>query len=182
MTNEEKITLASKPVGEWTNEEAAFIAANKTEFRDLYWSPEVQALVKERRKTQPCNMGGVDDHITHASGRMKTVCTSTVLGYLGIPVTAYKYGGHREEFNGILNRNGFGARSRNSKVFRKGRTMGAVRKAIAGLNEPAGCWFTVRVERHILLVDHTGKTVVDTDPRRFDRRKVKHVDIVRRKA
>jgi len=56
--------------------------------------------------------------------------------------------------------------------------MGQARKAIAKLGEPAGTFFTIGVPGHALLVDHKGKTVVDTDPRKADRRKVNHCSIV----
>jgi hypothetical protein len=60
------------------------------------------------------------------------------------------------------------ARSRKSSV--KGKTVGAIRSQLAKLGAHA---FVVLVEGHVLLLNCDGKTIVDTSPRKQDRRKIR---------
>ncbi len=126
---------------------------------------------------------GVAAHRWMAGGA-KTVCTSAVLAHLGIDASAYHYSGLHEQRAGVLRRNGYAVRSRASTIGRKGRTMGTLRAAIlahAG-KDPAGTVYMVRLryggKRHAILVDSQGRTVVDTDPRKVDRRAVASVHAV----
>jgi hypothetical protein len=69
----------------------------------------------------------------------------------------------------LLQRHGWSVRSRKSAV--KGKTVGAVRRAIQeGRIEAAN--YLVWVEGHVLILGPDGQTAVDTDPRRVDRRAV----------
>lgn len=61
----------------------------------------------------------------------------------------------------------FSVRSRKSAL--KGSTVGAIRK---GCKDQGACGFIVYVAGHVLLLDATGNTWIDTDPRKNDRRKV----------
>ena len=122
-------------------------------------------------------MTGVKEHIRYdnKTGKAKTVCSSHVLAYLGIPPSAYHYSNRLENIAGVLRRvGGFAVRSRDSACKTKKRpSVGAIRKVIKSgkMNDPKGTHYAVLVDYHILLLDGNGKTVVDTDPRKADRRK-----------
>ena len=84
---------------------------------------------------------------------------------------------------------GFQVRSRKSSL-KKNSTVGAARKTIQKLaakenQKPIFCAaqpvaYIVRVEGHALLMDNDGNTIVDTDPRKADRRKITHFYAVTR--
>lgn len=68
----------------------------------------------------------------------------------------------------------FTVRSRMSAVG-KGKTVGAARKKLAEVALKDNVkFFLVRVDGHVLLLDRAGNTVVDTAPRKRDRRKMTH--------
>ena len=128
---------------------------------------------------------GVSEHITHASGRRKTVCTSAVLAHFGIMPDTYHYSQDRETVVGVLRRNGWAVRSRKSalKVGKgKAPSVGQVRASIRKLNAPASARFYVSVRGHAMLLDAKGRTIVDTAPRSRDRRPVYDVALVDRQA
>lgn len=52
-------------------------------------------------------------------------------------------------------------------------TMGRVRQKIKKMRK--GNWFLIRVSGHVLLADKWGDTVIDTDKRKKDRRKITHI-------
>ena len=56
----------------------------------------------------------------------------------------------------------------------KGATVGKCRAKLAQIaqDEPNIKGFVVRVQSHVLVVDRSGRTVVDTAPRKRDARKV----------
>lgn len=137
---------------------------------------------------------GVKKHLYYKGGA-KTVCTSAVLAAFGIDSCSYHYSGQLKQRLQILNKNGWAARSRNSHVRRgyrnlklKGipktqtRSVGQVRRIIALVNrdepetnawgDPYGTRYMIRVDGHALLLGYDGATLVDTDPRARDRRKV----------
>lgn len=111
----------------------------------------------------------LSEHVTHESGRRKTVCTSAVLAHFGISPSKYRYCENRKDMERILRRNGWAVRSRLSKVG-KGCSVGQARARIAKLGE--GGYYYVSVPGHAMLLDSNGQTVVDTAPRKRDRRKV----------
>ena len=125
-------------------------------------------------------------HITHASGRRKTVCTSSVIAHFGISPRTYHYSGHMSDIKRILRRGGFSVRSRKSavKIPRKRwndkclPSVSKIRPLLRKLNDAPDARYLVLVERHVLLLDHDGATIVDTDPRKVDRRKVQGVWVV----
>ena len=117
--------------------------------------------------------------VTHASGRMKTVCTSAVLAALGISPDTYHYCQNRTDMERIMRRAGWSVRSRLSKVG-KGRSIGQARKRIAALGEDG--YYYVSIPGHAMLLDSKGRTVVDTAPRQRDRRKVLAVTKISRKV
>lgn len=123
----------------------------------------------------------VKKHIHYAKGS-KTVCSSHVLAYFGIDCSTYHYSGYINQISCVLRRNGWACRSRNSRIgcsfgnmdSGKNPTMGEVRKAIKARKwgDPARTCYAVCVPGHILLLDWNGNTIVDTAPRKRDRRKV----------
>ena len=119
-------------------------------------------------------------HLTHASGRMKTVCTSAVLAHFGIAPSAYKYAGEIGTVNRIVNRHGFSVRSRRSKLPKR-CSIGQARQAIRKFSGDASERFYVGVPGHAMVLNGQGETVVDTDPRTRDRRQVTRIFVVEAK-
>lgn len=68
-------------------------------------------------------------------------------------------------------RNKYTVRSRKSTL--KGETIGQLRKSIISKGD-AICYI-VRVPNHCMLLNSKGETVVDTDPRKRDKRKISHI-------
>lgn len=122
-------------------------------------------------------VSGVKQHIWHAGGA-KTICTSHVLAAFGIEPSTYHYSGKTQQMAAILRRNGYAVRSRRSWL-RKRKTVGAARAAIRAMQDPPGTKYLLILvygtSRHAVLVDANGATLVDTDPREADRRRI--VDI-----
>jgi len=152
------------------------------------------------RRWNPDEPKGVPKHIYHKKGA-KTVCTSAVLAAFEIDSCSYHYSGTLKQRLNLLRKNGWAARSRNSHIargFRKlkiksgAKSVGKVRKIIAHLNkdepeinawgDPLGTRYMIRIEKHALLLDYHGKTIVDTDPRLRDKRKVSDIRAVFRPA
>jgi len=63
---------------------------------------------------------------------------------------------------------GYTARSRRSAV--RGDTIGSVRAQLAA--RVGAAYYIVHVAGHVLLLGADGRTLVDTDPRKNDRRKI----------
>ena len=123
---------------------------------------------------------GVDEHITHASGRMVTVCTTAVLAAFGIR-DRIRYCDSHKDVKRHLRKHGFAVRSRMSACG-LGRdnvaSVGKIRERIRKLNAPATARFYVGVRGHAMLLDTPGRTIVDTAPRRRDCRRVRHISLV----
>lgn len=123
-------------------------------------------------------MTGLNNHIRRSNGNSKTVCVSHVLAAFGI--ATYQYNNTfnartgKNVWGGILRRHGWAVRSRSSKMG-SSTTVGSIRKKIAKLDDPSVTRYIVRVSGHILLLDRSGKTIVDTSPRKRDKRKVEGV-------
>jgi hypothetical protein len=103
----------------------------------------------------------------------KTVCTSSVLTFFGIRRDSYRYAQTIQDAMNILRRNGFSVRSRKSAAG-KNCTIGKFRTKVRS-GKIEGEYFLVRVEGHAMVVRGDGTTVVDTDPRKVDRRRITHV-------
>ena len=56
--------------------------------------------------------------------------------------------------------------------------MGQIRSKLNKLNDSPDSFYLIALDRHVLLLDSKGETVVDTDPRKFDRRRVVGVWII----
>jgi hypothetical protein len=138
--------------------------------------PRSQPVQWIRRSTRASGKeaAGVSEHRWFQGGKEgKTVCTSAVLAAFGIDACQYHYSGYLEQRLNVLRKFGWSARSRNSKL-RKGESVGAARKLIAQhkWGDPPGTRYMISVPRHALLLDYDGNTIVDTDARTRDRRKV----------
>ncbi len=128
--------------------------------------------MKIQNETKACT-----SHVTHQSGRRKTVCTSHVLAYFGISSDSYHYSENSQDVKRLLRSNGYSVRSRMSKLCgSKKTTIGILRKKIADLGE--GGFYYVGVPGHAMLLDDEGETIIDTAPRKRDRRQVIHVSKV----
>lgn len=127
------------------------------------------------------NHAGISKHITHASGNRKTVCTSAVLAYLGIAPQTYNYSSKIGQLKGVLGRNGLSYRSRLSRLPRE-CSVGASRALVGSLGDEVGTTYLVWVAGHVLLLNSTGSTLVDTDPRKRDRRKIIGIWAISRKG
>lgn len=60
------------------------------------------------------------------------------------------------------------------RVIRGRTTVGSVRSKLAKHNEGALA-YVIRVDGHVLLLDHNGQTIMDTDARERDKRKIVNV-------
>lgn len=125
-------------------------------------------------------------HIVHSSGRSKTVCVTACLTALGVRLDSFHYTGTVQgtQRENILRRSGYCVRSRLSSMP-KNPTIGKCRAAINKLQDPPGTRYLVIVDGsgycHAMLLKSDGSTLVDTDPRKRDKRKVVSVKAVFRK-
>jgi len=128
----------------------------------------------------------MEEHITHKGGEKKTVCVTAVLTALGIDKGSFRYTGNLNNGrrNRILNRNGFACRSRLSAVGYH-TTTGKARGKIRELNEGAHVKYMVSLSyggsSHLILMNHRGETIIDTDPRQRDARKIEGIHAVWKK-
>ena len=106
--------------------------------------------------------------------QIKTPCASAALAFFGVVGVTFNTRTNKNVWENTLRRAGFSVRSRFSQLTKKEQTVGASRKKMVKIaeNEPTIKAFIVRVERHVLVVDRNGNTIVDTDDRVRDRRKV----------
>ena len=150
------------------------------EERALKAEKEVTKSAAPTRQTPPHRLyfKAIPNHITHASGRRKTVCTSTCLKVLGIDPSRFRYCQNRNDMLRIMRRHGYSARSRFSSIP-KGASVGKLRGWIRERSE-RGLWL-VFVPGHVILLPPDGRTIVDTAPRLRDRRRVTSVYFVRKK-
>tara|TARA_R110002020_G_scaffold102008_1_gene239826 strand:- start:238 stop:714 length:477 start_codon:yes stop_codon:yes gene_type:complete len=119
----------------------------------------------------------------------QNICAKAVAHALGGSDEQVRYLHCIQDIVGAARKVGFQVRSRKSNL-KKNSTVGAARKTIRKLAEKENekfLWFRiqpvayiVRVEGHALLMDNDGNTIVDTDPRKADRRKITHFYAVRR--
>jgi len=69
---------------------------------------------------------------------------------------------------------------RSVKSMAKADTVGAARQNLNGQNGAIG--YIVWVQGHVLLLGSQGETIIDTDPRKKDRRKIRGIYGIYRKA
>ena len=78
-----------------------------------------------------------------------------------------------------MRRKGFSVRSRKSALKVNGKTtIGQLRKALIAFDGNQKNRYYVGVVGHAMVLNGAGQTVVDTDPRARDRRKVVHASAV----
>jgi hypothetical protein len=117
----------------------------------------------------------------HASGRGKTICTSAVLSSFGIHHSEFHYAENATTVKNVLRRKGFSVRSRKSALKVNAQTtIGQLRVAIQKIDGSTKNRYYVGVVGHAMVLNGEGKTIIDTAPRKKDRRKVVHVSIVER--
>lgn len=104
---------------------------------------------------------------------ISTPCAGATLNFFGVEGTTWNNRTKKNVWENTLRRNGFSVRSRKSKLG-KAKTVGAARKVLDKISEsePEIIAFVIRVDGHVLVLDRGGKTIVDTDPRIKDKRKV----------
>tara|TARA_B110000503_G_scaffold91392_1_gene137963 strand:- start:519 stop:860 length:342 start_codon:yes stop_codon:yes gene_type:complete len=104
---------------------------------------------------------------------VKTPCASATLEFFGVKGTTWNERTGKNVWDDTLRRNGYAVRSRMSKLG-SSPTVGSVRAKVAKLaaSEPDIIAFVARVSGHVLVIDRDGQTVVDTDPRKKDKRKM----------
>jgi len=123
--------------------------------------------MKDRKKTARM-IANTEDLARLHNGGIKTACTSACLTYFGIDQDQYRYSQFLSDMLSILRRKGFNCRSRKSSI-KPGSTIGSVRGQLKKLGYGI---YLVNVSGHVLLMDQNGKTIIDTDPRKRDRRRI----------
>lgn len=101
--------------------------------------------------------------------KSKTICASAVAGFFNADGNV-RYLQTVSDIVRAVRKHGYTVRSRRSSV--QADSVGGIRKELKKLGEG---YYIVRVEGHALLLDHNGQTVVDTCPRKRDRRKITHL-------
>lgn len=69
-------------------------------------------------------------------------------------------------------RTAYSVRSRLSAVGGLGKTVGAIRAKLA---QQGARYYIVHVQGHVLLLGADGSTLIDTNPRKHDRRKIRYI-------
>jgi hypothetical protein len=122
------------------------------------------------------------------NGRARYVCAGTVLQALGIDPEHYHYtwNGRENVWVRVLRRHGFAVRSRTSRIKAGRTTVGQARKVIRKLIntafDPPNTVYAVVIPGHVLLLGNDGQTLVDTAPRKRDRRQVVRLYAIWRKS
>ena len=103
-----------------------------------------------------------------------TPCAGATLKFFGVEGVTWNNRTNKNVWDNTLRRAGFAVRSRASKLSKSEKTVGAARKKIATIaaQEPDVIAFVARVPGHVLVLNREGRTVVDTAPRKNDRRKL----------
>ena len=102
-----------------------------------------------------------------------TPCAGAMLQYFGCMGVTWNARTQKNVWADTLRRNGYSVRSRYSKI-KKGASVGGIRKTLTKIAMTEGniMAFVVRVKGHVLVINCEGQTIVDTAPRKADRRKV----------
>ncbi len=113
-----------------------------------------------------------------------TPCAGTMLEFFGVEGVTWNNRTRKNVWDNTLRRNGFSVRSRMSQLKTTERTVGASRRKLKSVAKSEGdiIAFVVRVQGHVLVLNRDGQTVVDTDKRIRDKRKVLGVFAVMRKV
>lgn len=105
---------------------------------------------------------------------ISTPCAAATLNFFGVSGVTWNARTRQNVWECTLRRAGYAVRSRASKLGKRTSTVGAARQKIAEIaqGEPEIIAFVARVQGHVLVVGRDGQTLVDTDPRKNDRRKL----------
>lgn len=105
---------------------------------------------------------------------ISTPCATAALEFFGVSGVTWNERTRKNVWPDTLRRAGYSVRSRASKLGKRTATVGAARQKIAGIAsaEPSIIAFIARVDGHVLVIGRDGQTLVDTAPRKRDRRKV----------
>ena len=115
----------------------------------------------------------VSNDYSQSNTLMATVCASAVMEYFGVYGTTYNKRTKQNVWMNTLRRNGYSVRSRRSKLHRDASVGGSRNKLrIIAEAEPQIRAFIIKAKGHVLLLDREGETIIDTAPRKRDRRKV----------
>ena len=106
---------------------------------------------------------------------ISTPCATATLNFFGVSGVTWNERTKKNVWEGTLRRAGYAVRSRASKLGKRTSTVGAARQKIADIaqSEPEIVAFVARVDGHVLVIGRDGQTLVDTDPRKNDRRKLR---------
>tara|TARA_R110000824_G_scaffold116708_1_gene268330 strand:- start:314 stop:907 length:594 start_codon:yes stop_codon:yes gene_type:complete len=176
MTTVQAIALLLKPLTNLTDEEFDCFTANRDLLRAVSKTPEYNRALLEQIRSEKVVPGAshtshLHDHVTHASGGRKTVCTSAALAYFNIAPARYHYSGHTDQDNAILRRHGWSVRSRKSKYGIKqgcasGITLGNIRSKLATEKASEEVHYKVSIKTregyHCIVIGRDGSVVVDT--------------------
>lgn len=105
---------------------------------------------------------------------ISTPCATAALEFFGVVGVTWNERTRQNVWADTLRRAGYSVRSRASKLGKRTATVGAARNKIADIAsaEPAIIAFIARVDGHVLVIGRDGQTLVDTAPRKTDRRKL----------
>lgn len=104
---------------------------------------------------------------------ISTPCATAALNFFNVSGVTWNDRTKRNVWEDTLRRAGYSVRSRLSKLHpTRLVTVGAARKKIAQIAEaePAIIAFVGRVDGHVIVIGRDGQTLVDTAPRKNDRR------------
>ena len=106
---------------------------------------------------------------------ISTPCATATLNFFGVSGVTWNERTKQNVWDNTLRRAGYAVRSRASKLGKRESTVGAARQKIADIaqGEPEIIAFVARVDGHVLVLGRDGQTIVDTDPRKNDRRKLR---------
>jgi len=102
----------------------------------------------------------------------KSVCATAVASYFGA-ANEVRYLHTIQDIIGAVRKAGYTVRSRKSSV-KKDISVGGLR-LLAQQGKLEFGKYIIRVDGHALVMNQEGTTVVDTDPRKRDRRKITHL-------
>lgn len=105
-----------------------------------------------------------------SNNKFKTICSTEVCRFFEAE-NEVRYLHTISDVVRAIRKKGYKVRSRLSQI-KKGSTVGSTRKQLAKLGNG---FYIVRVESHVLLLSPSGTTIVDTDSRKRDRRKITHL-------
>ena len=121
----------------------------------------------------------LSEHVRTGGGNFKGICVSACLSYFDIQPHQYKYTSSKintHTYLNVLRRFGWAVRSRKSALLKGTKTVGSVRREISGYSDyTEDVVYLIHVKGHVMLLNANGDTIVDTDPRKVDRRRVFNV-------